>query len=252
MVKIYDCFMFMNEFDMLKKRLDYLKNTVDCFVLVESPYLHSGKPKELLFTQRKEEFKGYNIIHLVSDELPADFVGFSKQYGFDTLNWDREMYQREYLKNVSDVINDDDIVLISDVDEIPDIAAVRPHTSTVGLHMLNFQFNFNFVQHREPWVGTVITNGSHFKTHGANFFRYNRWRFTILRDSGWHLSSFGDIEHILYKFNNFSHCDDVAVKDVITADYLTAIIVDGDATNLAKDIRPSKPDEIATVPQVFL
>ena len=248
-MKVYDCFMFMNEFDILKKRLEYLKDKVDYFVLVESTNTHSGNHKELLFEKNKEKFKEYNIIHKVVGKLPQNYVGFAKKYGFDSLNWDREMYQRETL--LIKEIKDDDIVLISDVDEIPNRDVIKSYNSTIGLHMLNFQYNFNFVQYAEPWIGTVITNGSQLKIHGPNFFRYNRWRFPILQNSGWHLSSFGDINTIMYKIKNFSHSADNGME-VFTEDFVKNVIENKECNHEKLKIRLSTSEDLKHVPVQLL
>ena len=116
--------------------------------------------------------------------------------------------------------------------------------------MLNFQFNFNFVQCQEPWVGTVITRGIHFKTDGPNFFRYNRWKFPILSNKGWHLSTFGDLHTILYKLKNFSHCDDEQVKDR-DEEYVNNFIIRNKCT-AGSGLRRSTVEDLKHVPFLFL
>ena len=84
-MKIYDCFTFFNELDILDIRLQELYDTVDHFVLVEANQSHSGKPKEYIFENNKDRFEKYldKIIHIKIDDFP------------DTKDsWVREKFQR--------------------------------------------------------------------------------------------------------------------------------------------------------------
>ena len=109
---IIDCFIFYNELDVLKFRLDYLYNTVDYFVLVESTTTFAGNAKPLFFQENKSLFNDYidNIIHIIHDEE------------LNTCSaWSRESKQRELISKGLEKLSlsNTDIVLISDVDEIP-------------------------------------------------------------------------------------------------------------------------------------
>ncbi|MFH1563854.1 MAG: N-acetylglucosaminyltransferase, partial [Nitrospirota bacterium] len=109
---IIDCFMFFNELDLLEIRLHSLASYVDRFVLVESPITHSGNPKPLFFEENKDKFKDFNITHLIY--LPAE-------RGI----WGREIRQRAYLLNGIADADPEDMILISDVDEIPDLTQYK-------------------------------------------------------------------------------------------------------------------------------
>lgn len=114
---IVDAFMFYNEFDVLELRLELLDKYVDRFVLVESEVNHVGGPKELFFQNNKERYAKWlpKITHVImtAEEAPKD-----------PSPWAREKYQRNcILRGIEDVPNDA-LVLISDVDEIPDMGKV--------------------------------------------------------------------------------------------------------------------------------
>ena len=117
-MKVIDCFIFYNELDMLEFRLNELNDLVDYFVLVECIKTHSNNDKELYFENNKTRFSKFldKIIHIiVKDNIPQT-----------SNSMDRENYQRncidEGIKKLS--LNNDDIIIIADLDEIPDTKTV--------------------------------------------------------------------------------------------------------------------------------
>lgn len=199
---IIDCFTFFNELDILELRLKTLWDVVDIFVLVESPKTHKGRDKPLYFKEVcNDRFKPYmdKIRHIIAPVLD-DTAGI----------WDQEKYQRDHILQGLRTISDDSIVMISDVDEIPDPKLI-PHLTTgttFGLHMFMFEYSFDYMFTGEPWIGTVITNCRECKIRGPNYFRDNRWNFVIIKGAGWHCSSFGDSQHVWNKIQNYAHAND--------------------------------------------
>jgi beta-1,4-mannosyl-glycoprotein beta-1,4-N-acetylglucosaminyltransferase len=120
-MKIVDSFIFYNELDILNYRLSILDDYVDYFVLVESRYTFAGDLKPLYYLENKDKFEKFNskVIHIVVD-LP-----FKKPNINYNLNqqWENESHQRnciEYgINMISNKLDNDDIILTSDVDEIP-------------------------------------------------------------------------------------------------------------------------------------
>jgi beta-1,4-mannosyl-glycoprotein beta-1,4-N-acetylglucosaminyltransferase len=120
MKRIFDCVTFFDEDILLEVRLNILKDIVDFFIIVEAKQNHQGKSKNLNFKlDRYKEFKD-KIIYRVIDRL---------EFNQDTKlpkNWAeghlRDQFQRNYILNVLNSINakKDDIIIISDLDEIPD------------------------------------------------------------------------------------------------------------------------------------
>jgi len=111
-MKIYDCFTFFNELDLLKIRLNELNDVVDYFVIVEATKTQTGIPKKLYFNENKDRYKSFNkkIIHIIVKDMPNIKTNSS---------WVLENYQRnQILRGLVDC-NDNDIILISDLDEIP-------------------------------------------------------------------------------------------------------------------------------------
>ena len=201
---LIDTFMFYNEYDILELRLEVLDRYVDRFVLVESEVNHVGGPKELFFQKNKERYAKWlhKIEHIIvtAEESPKD-----------ENPWSREKYQREcILRGLGDVPNES-IIMVSDVDEIPDLSIVPfeklPHVLN-SVHMWMFEYSLDYLFTGEPWFGTVITTAELFKRVGPNALRDGRWKFPVIRYAGWHLSSFGSPEHVCNKMHTFAHAKD--------------------------------------------
>jgi beta-1,4-mannosyl-glycoprotein beta-1,4-N-acetylglucosaminyltransferase len=124
-------------------------------------------------------------------------------------------------------IPDDATVMISDVDEIPDMIKVGQPTKTVTCHMHMFEYSFRYTFTGEPWFGTVITDVKSFRKLGPNFFRDNRWRFPYIHMAGWHLSSFGDADHVFRKLKTYAHAKDPGRHDHQTIEDVENMIREG-------------------------
>ena len=203
---LVDCFMFYNELDVLEARLTLLDEYVDLFVLVEAEVTHLGGRKALYFAENKERFSKWlpKIRYVLAKDMPGDQDP-----------WCREKHQRNcILEGLSGVPNEA-IVMVSDVDEIPDMRQIRyeklPHAaSSVHMHMFEYSLRYYFTD--EPWIGTTITDKKTLVQWGPNYFRDNRWKLPVFRFAGWHLSSFGDWEHVFKKFSTYAHALDAATE----------------------------------------
>lgn len=209
---LVDAFMFFNEFDVLEMRLKTLWDHVDLFVLVESSETHTGNSKPLHFKENKERYSRYlSKIRYIEAPHCTDPDPMDKFF--------IEKYQRDCIKLGLDGVPDDATIMISDVDEIPDPVNVPQGAGTVGLHMTMFEYSFDYMFTGEPWIGTVVTDVKELKRQGPNYFRYNRWRFPIITHAGWHLSSFGDAEHVATKIKNYAHANDEKHKGQTVVEY---------------------------------
>jgi len=198
---LVDTFLFYNEIDILELRLRLLDEYVDRFVLVEAEFTFMGTPKELFYEKNKERFLKWNhkIEHVVIklDEEPVT-----------TDPWVRENFQRDQITRGLGGLPLDATIMLSDVDEIPDLAKIKFNNKIMSVHMWMYEYSFEYIFTEEPWIGTVITNYQLFKRAGPTYFRNNRWKFPTVGFSGWHLSSFGDAHHILNKIQTYSHAKD--------------------------------------------
>ena len=127
-MKIFDCFMYFDEEIILDLRLNILDKYVDYFVIVESLFTHKGDKRELQFDLKKfERFKD-KIIYLIYDKLPKNLEKVmdednkgekSRKYILNAAY--RENGQRNFISRGLENAKEDDLILISDVDEIPNL-----------------------------------------------------------------------------------------------------------------------------------
>lgn len=112
--KVFDCFMFFNELELLHLRFMEYYDVVDYFVIVESNKSHTGKPRDLIFEANKQKFKMFldKVIYVKVEDLPI--------YKPDSI-WVAENFQRNAIqRGLEDVASIGDIVFISDCDEFWD------------------------------------------------------------------------------------------------------------------------------------
>jgi len=211
--KIIDCFSFYNEFDMLKFRLKYLYDYVDYFVLVEATHTYAGNPKELYYQNNKHLFEPYNdkIIHIIAELTNKEQEANA---------WVRENGQRNFINygidKIKDELTDDDLICISDLDEIPDRNMLN---SLKSMEIKNdFVYNFNVKLYYYnlncrskgiciyPRMTNYYTYINKFDRKPNSIRRYGDDNYKItIEQGGWHLSYFGDIEFIKNKIREFAH-----------------------------------------------
>ncbi len=123
--RVYDCFPFFNELDVLEIRLTELDALVDYFVLVEATHSHTGKPKPLYFADNRNRYNrfAHKIIHVVVEDLPAG----------PSDHWGREIFQRQAIVRGLGQARPDDRIISSDCDEIPKPDALRRALALPGL-----------------------------------------------------------------------------------------------------------------------
>ena len=235
-MKIYDCFMFFDEEMLLDLRLNILNQYVVKFVITEATYMHSGKPKKLLFDINKfSKFKD-KIIYNVVDEQPPDIeTVYEKDYdekdtrGQKLINNSnkREHYQREKANEVLREIDDDDIVIINDVDEIPNLKEINFKSINKKLIFFKqkmFFYKFNLLHEEISWTGSRACKKKNFISpqwmRDTKDKKYPFWRLdTILsknkyssihyvKEGGWHFTNIKSAEDIEKKFSNFLHHQD--------------------------------------------
>lgn len=234
MNKIYDCFLFFNELDILELRLEILNDIVDKFVIVESTVTFSGKEKPLFFNENKDKFKKFEdkIIHVIVNDTPDDFINLpyvsnplsdadnvknrilkyvesSEGWGRHEKQWGRETYQRESIFYGINECLDDDIILISDLDEIPNPKEILNLKNTVSDSILDFKqktyyYYFNLLKEYN-WSGTKCLSYGNLKNKSINLIRQNKHTTNIVENGGWHFSFMGGPERVKTKIDAYSH-----------------------------------------------
>ena len=195
--KIIDTFIFYNEIEMLRYRLTLLKDIVDTFVIVESRFTFTGKPKQLYFN--KSEYSEYNIVHVVVDTLYHNAT--NEQV------WLNEKYQRNCISTGLQKIeiHDDDFIIISDVDEIPDPETLKNIKISSGQFEQDFYYyNMDSMMDHRWYYSKILTYRVYCSLKLSIDDIRNR-RFVTIPRGGWHLSYFGTPEFISNKIKNFSH-----------------------------------------------
>ena len=229
-MKIIDCFMFYNELDMLKIRLEELYDVVDAFVLVEATKTHSmGKPKPLYYAENKHLFEKYNdkIVHVATNF--TENYAFAKHIKNVTEHWFREIYQRECIKVGLEKLqlSPHDIIMICDTDEIPKRSTVmgfrnaspRIRNTVYSLDMRLYYYTIELTTPRKWNHAKVVQFGTidRFKLlSGIRLSHLSSLNGTgldsihepvhneVVPDGGFHLSYFGGLDAIKTKVESFA------------------------------------------------
>jgi glycosyltransferase involved in cell wall biosynthesis len=198
--RIIDCFQFYNELDLLDIRLAELAPVVDRFVLVEARYTHAGDPKPLYFDQNRHRFAAYldRIDHVIVEDDPGGF------------SWKREGHQREAIARGIPDVADDDMILISDVDEIPRrcvIAALREMPADLYSLQMAIHLYFLDLKSPEPWISAAAAPGRLIRRIGVNPIRYlvKQGIGHTIGDAGWHLTWMGGLDGFRAKMRAYAH-----------------------------------------------
>ena len=213
-MKVIDCFIFYNELDMLIYRLNVLYHIVDWFVLVESKHTHTGKETECIYELNKntdtlEKFKN-KIIHIIVEDFPFKYpnIDCSKDQQWANENFHRNCIERGL--NKLD-LNADDVITITDLDEIPDpntLSKVKTGDIRVTVNILEMDFYYYNLNSKinNKWQFPKIVSFGIFKQNSLSC-QNCRWLMNspVIQKGGWHLSYFGDKFFIQNKIMNFSH-----------------------------------------------
>jgi hypothetical protein len=197
MTRIFDCFTFHNEWDLLRLRLAMLREAVDHVVIAEATTTFAGRPRTPVLTPDRVKELGPNVHVVLVDDMPI---------GPDP--WPREWHQRRSLaRGLADLgASPTDIALVTDVDEIPnpDLVARLPgmlEGSAVELTMRYLQYRVNLEIGR-PWpLARAAVIGAFTDPQELR----ERTGLPRIADGGWHLTYLGDEHRALSKLRDFSH-----------------------------------------------
>lgn len=216
---IYDCFSFYNELDLLEIRLNVLKDVVDKFVLVEMNKTHMGEDKPFYFDENKERYKDFldRIIHIKVDKYPELSDSHKDSFGN---KWLLEVYQRDQIMQGLRDAKDDDIIMISDLDEIPKPELVKNYKDSIKIFEQKCYYYFlNYLNITDPiWKwGTKIAHYSDLKDPKIELPFNQRYadskygmptyfrcclesdRVELIPNGGWHFSFAMDIDKMILK-----------------------------------------------------
>ena len=209
--KIYDCITFFDENLLVNSRFEILKDVVDYFVICESKYDHKGNKKKINFQLYNEKLKD-KVRHIIIEEnFPNSEDG-----------WKCESYQREKIyEGISDSL-ENDYIMYSDSDEIPNPNIIKNINlkKKYGIFLQQFFiYKINiFNKYESPWEGTRICKRKNLKS--INFLRKkilsknikkSFWKFNIEKsieiyeDGGWHFNNMYDVSTISKKLKVSPH-----------------------------------------------
>jgi beta-1,4-mannosyl-glycoprotein beta-1,4-N-acetylglucosaminyltransferase len=199
MKKIFDCFLFYNEVELLELRLMELYDTVDYFVIVEANKTFKNNPKPYYFDINKNMYKDYSdkIIHLKYDNPPS-----SSQQNIWQTEYSQRNFIMEGLKNVAKV---GDKIILSDVDEIINSDVIQETKNTNGMLALEQKLFYYYVncKSRNNWQGPCIADYGSFSVI-QQLRKFGRGNAQVVKDAGWHYTYMGGLERVVTKLNNTS------------------------------------------------
>lgn len=225
---IYDCFPFNNELELLDIRLHTLDKIVDRVVIAESVETHQGNPKPFYYEENKEKFADFHdkIIHIKTPKFggvsltPRDMLA---QQNFDEAAWARATWQTNQILLGLTECKPNDIIMISDADEIPSVHAIKQLIDITEPCRLTQKEHFY-------WLNCIT--GLNYETTGVSpysFLKYDNSALNIrisargekITNGGWNFCSFGGGARIKQKLASFVHGD--YISD-ITAEQLDKLI----------------------------
>ncbi len=230
-MKIFDCFMYFDEEIVLDLRLNALNDYVDYFVIVESTFTHKGEKRKLKFNHEKfDKFKD-KIIYLIFDQEPLGIEKINESDNDGTKSGKyilnaalRENGQRNFISKGLESADNEDLILISDVDEIPNLDnfnAKKINQEIILFKQDMFYYKFNLKLPNLIWSGTKACKKKYLKSpqwlRNVKDKKYPFYRLdTILSkkkymnikfidNGGWHFSNIKTAKEIEYKLKSYLH-----------------------------------------------
>ncbi len=223
-MKIYDCFSYLDEDLLLDLRLNILNDFVDYFVIIEGDKTWQNNKKTLKFNINN--FKNFKekIIYIPITNMPEGDNPYL-----------RENFQRNAINKGIKNAEDNDLIIVSDLDEIPNPKAIQnfnPKMRFAAFKQLHFYYKINLQSQKNPfWFGSRICVKKFLKSpqwlRDLKFKKRPFWRIdklrlnNIIEDGGWHFCNLKEPEKLLYKYKNLCETDDPYVfKEKINEKFL--------------------------------
>ena len=248
--KIYDCFMYYDEAMLLEFRLNYLNKHVDKFVIVECGFFHNGKKKKFNFNI--DNYKNFykKIIYIKVNKKPKNLLKIKKSDTQDRKNeknilngyiWDN--YQRNKISDGLKKLDQNDIVIISDLDEIPKLENINLNDITNKIIIFRQKilfYRFNLEYKNRYWFGSRACKKKYLISpqwlRDVKHKKYRFWRLDTLfskkkylniyhvKDGGWHFTNLKSPKDILKKLSNYAHYLEFSYSGLRIADIKKMIL----------------------------
>ena len=237
-MKIFDCTTFFKEKMMMDVRFNILDEYVSKFIVVESTFSHSGEKKKLHFNINDYPKFKEKIEYIVIENEPVDLIKDDKllkdSYYKRSNSLKRIEQSYEYMLNGLDSAVDNDLILLSDNDEIPNLSSFLiedlKKTDYVIFKQLFFYYKFNLFYDRVPWFGTKGCKKKRLKKlstiRNLKNKKYPFWRLDtyfsdikqnhlkVVEKGGWHFTNIKTPEELFDKFVNFGHHDEFELANI--------------------------------------
>ena len=236
-MKVFDCTAYFEEELMMDIRFNILNNHVSKFIVVESRYSHSGKKKKLNFNlKRFSEFR-HKILYLVIEDEPKNLLEIKNNdtdSAIKRLNSIKRLEQaRNYMMEGLKDASEDDVVLLSDSDEIPnlDVCDIKNIGNDIYIfEQKMFNYKFNLYYDLIPWFGTRACKMKNLKSFAwlkdLKSKKYPLWRIDVLfsdlksnkvkiiKNAGWHFNNLLTAEKLYNKLVNQGHHNEFDVSGI--------------------------------------
>ena len=230
-MKIIDCFMYYDEDNLLDLRLNILNKYVDKFIIVESKFTHSGNLKNKNFDlENFKEFKNKIDYYFIENE-PLNIKKIDKNDTLEVKNNKRifngllrDNFQRESLNQGIKKLSDEDFIIISDLDEIPNLENINLENLKKKILVFEqkmFYYKLNLLYPRLKWFGSKICQKKYLVSpqwlRNIKSKKYPFWRLDtifsnkkyqnlkIIPNGGWHFTNMKNAKDLHHKMNNFAH-----------------------------------------------
>lgn len=229
---ILDAVLFNEEYDMLEFRMKYLYDHVDKFIIVEADRTFSGNKKTLNFFNNKDSYQ-WAMDKIIYHPVEIDVMGLDFDYKPEKEDrsapqWQVEFQQRNAIIEACADFSDDDILMMSDCDEIPtsQVIEFRKNNNIQHPFVCNQRlvvFYLDYVRDDIAWNGTIICGLRQARGMTTQGLRDMRMALSPMPHGGWHFSYFGGAEQIKKKIQSFSHqeLNRVEYLDINKIDELT-------------------------------
>ena len=230
-MNVYDCFMYFDEELLAKIRLNILNKYVSKFLIVEAKYTHNGDKKKLNFNFKKfTKFKN-KIEYIIVDKIPPNLKKIKINEDEDIKaqklifnGYARDIYQRNQISKGLVGVDDDDVIIISDLDEVPNLTQVK--LNEINNYILVFKqkifyYKLNLLYRNFYWFGSKACKKKilkspqwlrEIKAKKYSLLRldtyFSKKKYSNLKfvdNGGWHFTYIKSPREIFFKLSNFAH-----------------------------------------------
>ena len=265
-MKIFDCFMYFDEEIVLDLRLNVLDEFVDYFVIVESSFTHKGEKRKLRFNHKKFSRFKKKIIYIVYEKTPQRIQKINKNDSEAIISWKyisnailRENSQRNFIIKGLDKAENNDLILVSDVDEIPNLESSELNKIQEKIILFKqdmFYYKFNLKLPNLVWAGTKGCKKKdlispqwlrNIKDRKYPFFRFDTifsktkyMSIKFIENGGWHFSNIKTAKEIEFKLRSYLHHREFDVNPMTTQEIENIIVNKQAIYDLKVDKRVNK------------